>query len=225
MHTIKYPDWLASAEKWAATVDTLDMARTALIVVDLQRFFMEPDGMDLATAREIVPAVNRLAAATRDGGGTVVFLRHTFTSTGPGAMPSWQTTDRERTAFLEAGLTAGAAGHALYPELDVYPGDLVVNKFRPSAFLPNSSNLHQVLQERGIDTLIITGCVTNVCCESTARDGQMMDYRVIFVADGCATQNDDLHNAALLTLKYYFADVVDSDEVLRRLARASRAAA
>jgi ureidoacrylate peracid hydrolase len=220
MHTIRYPDWLGQGEKWGGPFDVLEPAQTALVVVDLQRFFLRADGMDIATAREIVPRVNELAAATRAIGGTVVFLRHTFVATGPGAMPSWQFTSRDRREMLAAGLSEGAPGHALDADLDVAPQDTVLNKYRPSAFLPTSSNLDSMLRARGIDTLIITGCVTNVCCESTARDAQMMDYRVIFVADATASQNDDLHNAALLNLQYYFADVVAAAEVMQRLMRA-----
>lgn len=63
--------------------------------------------------------------------------------------------------------------------------------------LPQSSNLHELLQQRGIDTLIITGAITNYCCENTARDACQMDYRVFFVTDATAALSDEEHNASL----------------------------
>ena len=77
------------------------------------------------------------------------------------------------------------------------PADVKVKKNRFGAFVPGSSQLHSVLQERAIDTVIITGTATNVCCESTARDAMMMNYKVIFVADATATHTDEEHNATL----------------------------
>jgi ureidoacrylate peracid hydrolase len=100
-----------------------------------------------------------------------------------------------------------------------------VKKTRFGAFVQGSSKLHEILQARGIDTLIITGTATNVCCESTARDAMMMNYKVVFVSDGTATWTDDEHNAALGILLAQFCDVMSTDEVVDRLSpRASQAA-
>ena len=84
--------------------------------------------------------------------------------------------------MIEA-FTPGAFGHAIWPGLEVLAHDLEVRKHRFSPFLPNSSDLDAMLRERGIDTLIITGTITNVCCECTARDANMLRYKVVFVAD------------------------------------------
>jgi ureidoacrylate peracid hydrolase len=218
MHKIALPDWLFAPERFNQTFDQLDLATTALIVVDLQNFFMEPGSpLEIAEAREVVPNVNRLITATRSAGGLVVFLQHTFDDAGPRPMPAWQYKDAAMRQILATGLAAGSQGHSLFPSLDVQKDDLKVNKYRPSAFVPGSSDLHERLRARNIETLIITGCVTNVCCESTARDAQMMDYRVLFVSDGTATANDELHNATLLTLQFYFAEVVPTQVVLGRI--------
>jgi ureidoacrylate peracid hydrolase len=225
VHKVAFPEWLTTAKRYVYSFETLEAARTALIVVDLQNFFLDPapDGMDFAYAREIVPAVNDLAAATRKAGALVVFTRHTVAHSGPRAMPAWQVKALGATAQDRASsaLTPGSRGHAIHPQIVVTPADLIIDKYRPSAFLPNSSDIDQRLRERGIDTVIITGAATNACCESSARDAQQLDYRVIFVSDATAAFNDDLHNAALLNLKYLFADVVPAAVVLERLARAS----
>jgi ureidoacrylate peracid hydrolase len=217
MHKIMLPGWLAQGESGGNAFDMLDMGRTALIVVDMQNFFLSPDGLNIETAREIIPGVNELAAATRKSGGTVVFLRHTYVGSGRGAMPGLRLPDDSLRQMFVAGLSERTWGHTLHPEIEVDDKDIIVKKYRPSAFLPNSSNLDEILRERGIDTLVITGTATNVCCESTARDAQMMDYRVLFVADCTATSNDELHNAALLNLQCYFAEIISKDDVLRRL--------
>ena len=117
-----------------------------------------------------------------------------------------------------AAFAEGSYGHALWPELEMLPQDIRVNKRRFGAFVPGSSDLHAVLQARNIDTLVITGTATNVCCESTARDAMMMNYKVIFVADATATYNDDEHNATLGIMLAMFADVMTTDEVVLRLA-------
>jgi ureidoacrylate peracid hydrolase len=217
VHKITLPAWSIEAGSRAAALERLDMARTALIVVDMQNFFLTSTGLNIEAARDIIPAVNELAAATREAGGTVVFLRHTYVASGRGDLPGRQLPDDFRQVFA-AGLSEGTPGNALHPDLDVEEKDIIVKKIRPSAFVPNSSKLHEVLSQCGIDTLMIAGTATNVCCESTARDAQMMDYRVFFIADCTATSNDELHNAALLNLQFYFAELVSKDDVLRRLA-------
>ncbi len=98
-------------------------------------------------------------------------------------------------------------------------------KRRFGAFVPGSSDLHEILQARGIDSLIITGTVTNVCCESTARDAMMMNYKVVFVSDGNAAFTDEEHNASLASLAVLFADVASTDETVALLAPARSQAA
>ena len=101
------------------------------------------------------------------------------------------------------------------------PSDMVVDKTRFGAFVPGSSELHEILQARGIDTLIITGTATNVCCESTARDAMQMNYKVIFIADGNAALSDAEHNATLNNMVTLFADVMTTREVVGFLGTAN----
>jgi ureidoacrylate peracid hydrolase len=103
---------------------------------------------------------------------------------------------------------------ALWPQLDVTSDDMVIEKRRFSAFIPGASVLHETLQHRGIDTLIITGTLTNCCCESTARDAQQMNYRILFTSDGTAAQSQAAHEATLENMRLLFGDVLTIDEVL-----------
>jgi ureidoacrylate peracid hydrolase len=203
--------------------DSLISRQTAHIVVDLQNGFMAPGQVaEIATAREIVPNVNRISAALREAGGLVVYVQNTFDTV---AVDTWSTffehfcTPQRRKLMIEA-FSPGAFGHEIWPGLDVLPQDLKVQKRRFGAFAPGSSELHTVLQQRGIDTLIITGTATQVCCESTARDAMMLNYKVFFIADGNATFTDDEHNGTLSAMAHAFCDVIDTDTVVGMIERA-----
>jgi ureidoacrylate peracid hydrolase len=94
-----------------------------------------------------------------------------------------------------------------------------VEKTRFSAFIQGSSNLVEVLRERGLDTLLITGTVTNVCCESTARDAMMLNFRTIMVTDGNAAVTDEDHNASLTAFYLTFGDIMSTDMLIGCLER------
>jgi ureidoacrylate peracid hydrolase len=197
--------------------DRLNSRRTAHIVVDLQNGFMAPGAVaEIAEARAIVPTVNRISEALRSAGGQVVYIQNTFDVV---AIQTWSTyfdhfcSPSRRKQMIEA-FTPGAEGHALWPGLDVRPEDLTVRKRRFGAFAPGASDLHAILQERGVDTLIITGTASQVCCESTARDAMMLNYKVFFVADGNATFTDEEHNATLSAMAHTFCDVIDADALI-----------
>jgi ureidoacrylate peracid hydrolase len=146
----------------------------------------------------------------------VVFVQNNFDEI---AVRTWSTffdhfcTPARRARMIEA-FSPGAEGHALWPGLEVSPEDLKVQKRRFGAFAPGASDLHELLQARGIDTLIVTGTASQVCCESTARDAMMLNYKVFFIADGNATFSDEEHNATLSALAHTFCDVVDTDTMV-----------
>jgi ureidoacrylate peracid hydrolase len=201
--------------------------RTAHIVVDLQNGFMAPGQVaEIPTAREVVPNVNRISAAVRNAGGLVVYIQNTFDAV---AVATWSTffehfCSPERRERMIDTFWPGTFGHAIWPGLEVLPQDLQVQKRRFGAFAPGSSELHAILQQRGIDTLIITGTATQVCCESTARDAMMLNYKVFFIADGNATFNDDEHNGTLSAMAHAFCDVIDTDTMVGMVERAGASA-
>ena len=104
----------------------------------------------------------------------------------------------QRAAKRAEALTADSKGHELWAELDVRPEDHIVEKLRFSAFIQGSSNLAEFLRVRGLDTVLITGTVTNVCCKSTARDAMMLNFKTVMVTDGNAAATDEDHNASLV---------------------------
>jgi ureidoacrylate peracid hydrolase len=222
MNKVDIPQWAIDLGRSRGGFDALNPSSTALIVVDLQNAFLAP-GELLANqhARDIVPNVNTLARCVRRCGGLVVYLRHTVSDDPRFKLNEWQARMVPRTAEGDFQLRAGTFGHQLYPELDVLPHDLKVDKHRYSAFLPNSSDLDALLRRRSIDTLIITGTITNVCCESTARDGNMAGYKVLFVSDATAAFTDEEHNATLLSMAAVFAEVRNTEGVVSLLDNAS----
>ena len=232
MHKIAIPqaaiDRVLKRRDQLHVFNDLEPARTAHLVVDLQNGFMAPgQPAEIATAREIVPNVNRISASLRACGGLNVFIRNTIDAEAKQGWSNWfaHMSGTRRADAMDAAFAEGSFGHAIWPGLEVLQGDIKVNKRRFGAFVPGSSDLHAVLQARNIDTIIVTGTATNVCCESTARDAMMMNYKVIFVSDGTATFNDDEHNATLGIMLAMFADVMTTDEVVQRLSKQMSAAA
>ena len=206
----------------------LDPRRTALVVIDLQHAFMT-DGVGHAVcpaARDIVPAVNRLAAAVRRSRGGVFWVQMTHDER---CLEEWSTAFAINTP--EAGrrrieaLSEGGQGHQLWPGLEVRPEDEIVKKYRYSGFLPGTSDLADQLRARGFDTVLITGTVTNVCCESSARDANMLNFRTIMVSDGNAAMSEAEHNASLSAFYATFGDVMDTDMLVAALDRANAAKA
>jgi ureidoacrylate peracid hydrolase len=219
MHNISIPEAVIAQVKAQRgrlnRYDHLVGRKTALVVIDLQNAFMLP-GMpvEVATAREIVPNVTKLAAATRAAGGKVVWVKMNL----EGQSEAWRVFfdgDPRRATLAE--LTPGARGFELHADLDVRPEDAIVVKRRFSAFIQGSSDIDRHLRDLGIDTVVIVGTLTNVCCESSARDAMMLNYRVVFVSDATAALSDADHNATLASIIRVFGDVATTDEAIALL--------
>jgi ureidoacrylate peracid hydrolase len=193
-------------------------SKTALIVVDMQNGFMKEGVAHVVTptAIEIVPNVNRIARALRTAGGIVAWTRQTVDDD---SFQSWSHFHQQlhlpqfRDQRIKA-LREGTEGHALWESLNVDRNDIVVNKNRWSAFIQGSSALEAILRKAGIDTLIVTGTWTDVCCESTARDAVMLNFKTIMITDANATISDRAHNASLAAFYLTFGDIMSTEEVI-----------
>ena len=197
--------------------DSLDPKKTALLVIDMQNAFVAPGApVEVPAARAIVPAINRLASELRRRGVPVIWVQH---QNRPGGN-DWDGFFGRFVALASrakaaAALTAGSPMQTLWPELEVARGDLRVAKNRYSPFIGDSSNLRSLLH--GKDTLLIAGTKTNVCCECTARDAMMLDYKVVMLSDCTAALSDDEHRATLENVIQQFGDVLTADEALALL--------
>jgi ureidoacrylate peracid hydrolase len=193
-------------------------ARTALVVIDLQSAFLRVGApSEVPNARAIVPAVNRLAQAVRASGGAVAWVQASFERDGWPLFFNYMVKP-ELAARILAALQPGSPDHALWPELATAPDDIIVPKYRFSAFLPGASTLPAMLRGRGIDTVLIAGCMTNMCCDSSARDAVMTDFRTVMVADCNAARTDAEHLSALGSFLTGFGDVRRSDDLIAKLA-------
>lgn len=207
--------------------DSLDPRRTAHLIVDMQNGFMEQGApVEVPMARAIVDEVNRLSAAVREAGGRNYFLRYT---TPHGEIPAWpimwQRLGPAGAAIHQDAFTPGAHHWQLWLKIEIEEGDAVLDKHRFSAFTPGSSELPDLLKADGIDTVIVSGTLTNCCCESTARDAMQHNYRVIMAADANAALSDEEHAAALHILGMVFADLRSVEELEAMLANAATAEA
>jgi ureidoacrylate peracid hydrolase len=201
--------------------DRLDPARTALVVIDMQSTFCAPGApAEVPASRGIVAPINRLTAELRSLGVPVIWVLHSNSRIGDKS--DWKlffdtiVADDVREKTLES---LSAAKQSVWNELITDPADQTILKNRYSALIPGSSSLERVLRGMGIDTVLVAGTKTNICCESTARDAMMLDFKVVLVEDCCAALSDDEHRGALENIIQQFGDVMTADETISRLRR------
>lgn len=200
--------------------DELDPTRTAFVVIDMQNAFVRPGygPAYCATAAGIIPAINTLASVLRANGGRVFWIRTTH---GPTCRSDWSVLYNHiipNTGDARgAALSLGAPGHALVEGLDIDPSDEVLEKYRYSAFMPDASDLPRRLACAGLDTVIIGGTVTNICCESSARDAMMMNFKTIMASNANAAKDDAAHWASLTSFYSGFGDVMTVAEIEQAL--------
>lgn len=190
----------------------LEPSSCALLVVDMQRYFVDcADGepvSELYFGADAARNVRRLIGAFRESGNLIVYTRHAHDDLsfegGAGMMSVWWddgieegTPESEIVAFVEPR------------------GEEVLTKERYSAFF--GTELEGYLRRNGISQVAICGVMTNLCCETTARDAFMRDFAVFFAADATATKTEQMHVASLMNLAYGFAKIVTADEIIGAL--------
>jgi ureidoacrylate peracid hydrolase len=198
--------------------EALDPARTALVVIDMQNMFCEPDApAEVPESRSICDNINRLCAETRHMGGLVIWI--TSATTFANGRSDWEmflnnfVSDEARKNRGDY-MSAGGHGEQLWHAMDRHDDDLQIPKNRYSALTPGSSMLPRVLASHDIKNVLIAGTKTNICCESTGRDAMMLDHQVVMVEDCCAALSDEEHRSALENMIQQFGDVMTADEVI-----------
>ncbi len=201
--------------------DAIDPSRSAFLVIDMQNAFCKPDApAEVPASRGIVANINGCAEAMRARGSQVIWVVSAFDSKD--GRSDWENffnhivaaDVRERTLSYMA---PGAEGVELWHELDAREEDTYLQKNRYSCLAPGASQLERVLRSRGIETLLIGGTKTNICCEATARSAFDMDFKPVLVSDCCAALSGREHLAALENAIQQFSDVMTSREVTERL--------
>ncbi len=193
---------------------------TALVVIDMQNYFVAPGAQgEIPMAREIVPSINRLAQAMRAAKSNVIWVQNST----DGTRESWSVMADHlmtpaRAAHRWAAMAEGAEGFKLWPELDARSEDFYIIKKRFSAFIQGSSAIEALCRSRGIETLLIAGTASNGCCESTARDAVMLNFKVAMISDASATDTDELHSVSMRFFYQVYGDVLTVDEAIAGLA-------
>ena len=184
--------------------------RTALLNVDLQNCFVD----SLDDPQPLLERINRLSARCRAAGILVIHTRHVVRADGSN-LGVLAEVDRIRDGLLNEG----AVSAELHRDVAVEPGDLRLDKPRFGAF--TGTDLELTLRTRGIDTVIVSGISTVVCCDTTAREAHARDFRVFFLSDGTATAaGPEYQSLTLDVLDGLFAQVLSVDELLIKVAAA-----
>jgi len=187
--------------------ESFDPARTVLVVVDMVPFFANENPY----CRGIVHNISALADSLRNAGGVVAWVLPASTFPTPVDVELFGPDIAKM--FSRSG-GEGPLVERLWHEFRVDELDIMVEKSASSAFFPGRCDLPALLEKRLINTVLITGTVTNVCCESSARDASTLGYRVVMVADANATVDDEMHNATLKSIYRTFGDVRSTEELL-----------
>jgi ureidoacrylate peracid hydrolase len=206
-----------NAQRSIPILSTIEGGRTALLVIDMQRVFLDSGAaIEVAPGRAIIPSINRLAAAVRAKGGKVIFFRY-LVNDSVGMLRCFEARsylDSTRVSPLKA-MQPGNPQFELRPDLDIEKGDTIMDKTRYSAVL--GSSIVEVLRKKGIENVIVTGVTTDVCAGNTAEDLMQMDFHVVMVWDGCAALDRLEHELYLARIFGLYGDVMPTVEVIARL--------
>jgi len=182
-------DWLPEPDK------------SALLVIDCQNYFVslpEPEGAP------ILPVINSLTEAFRTVDRPVIFTRHMHKKdeSDTGMLGEW----------WGENIIENTWESELHESLDVKPDDIVLRKNRYNAF--HGTELGEILGRHGVRDLVFTGVMTNLCCETTARDAFVRDFRVFFPADASGTVTEEMHFASLMNIAFGFGIVLKSKQIV-----------
>jgi ureidoacrylate peracid hydrolase len=199
--------------------------RTALINVDMQNCFVEGSPFSAPDGLEVLDRINRVAASCRAAGIVVIHTKHVLRPDGSNIGVLGEIAP----IVNEGVINKGSESADLHQGLVVDPRDILLEKPRFGAF--HGTDLELILRSLGIDTIIVTGIATNVCCETTAREATVRDFRVFFLSDGTTTFDiggfsaAELQRATCATLGFLFAQVLTVDEMIRKLSLLNPSAA
>ena len=199
--------------------------RTALLVVDMQRAFLDPgEAMEVPPARDIVPRVQELLGIFREQGLPVAFTEFLYVEAAPLLVGALHPEHRRAAAGAPRGFgmpssscLAGEANVSTVPELEPRADELVVRKHYYDGF--NGTVLDRALRARGISHLVVTGTMTDICVLATVMGGFNHEYRMTVVEDGVATLWPEIQRATLDIIRRAYARVVSAKEVADEMAR------
>jgi ureidoacrylate peracid hydrolase len=194
----------------------VDPQTSALLVVDVQNDWLHPEGgfatrgLDNSLGLAMLPTLKSLIEAARNADVRVVMIR--VVRNEDTEWPALERLARHYYAADYVPVFEEGWGAEFYEGFEPQPGDMRVDKTRYGAF--TGTNLDLILRAKGIENIIMGGGITNVCLESSAREGFMLGYNVVIVEDACASATREMHEAALVTLRRWFGRVEKADDVV-----------
>jgi nicotinamidase-related amidase len=200
----KTKHWLKGIEPYNQHSMELNCEKSAIIVIDMQKFFLDPESPSYTCGGPaILPNIRILIKTFRKANRPVIYTKHVHHPGGidAGIMKWW----------WEGMCKEGSPESEIHSNIKPLQGEKVILKHRYSAFY--NTDLETILRCQKIEDLVITGIMTNMCCESTARDAYYRDYRVFFPADATGSINEEMHLASLLNLAFGFAHVIDCNSI------------
>lgn len=195
----------------------IDPRKSAVLILDMQNDFCSPDGafaqrgLDISQARAIIPTINKVMSGARMAGIPIIVIRNRR-----GPTTRWAAL--ENVSRLRYGsnwipmFVEGTWGAELVDDLDTAPGDILLDKNRYGSF--TGTNLDIILHNFGVENLVVTGGATNVCVDSTVREGFMLGYNIVLVEDACAATSQAFHDGTLATTRLWFGRVEKAKDVL-----------
>ena len=194
----------------------LTKERTALVVIDMQRAFLEDEGslaqagIDITGLKAAMEGCKRLLASARQAGIPVIHTRYVYRPDYADGgilvnyiMPQLREVD---------SLVAGTPDIEIVDELAPVDGETVIDKNRPSAFY--ATNIEPLLNGLGVDSLVVCGVTTNICVETTVRDASQRDYKVFVPKDATGELEQLRYDGALAGMAWVFAKIVETDDVI-----------
>lgn len=206
--TVKGKNWLDQISLFNTHKMDLNVGKSALLVIDMQDFFLDPDSPTYTCGGlAILPNLKRIIEAFRKAGRPVIYTKHVHHADGldAGIMEWW----------WEGMCLEGSPQSEIHKDISPRQNEKIILKHRYSAFY--DTDLETVLRVLKIEDLVISGIMTNICCESSARDAYYRDYRVFFLADGTGSINEEMHLASLLNLAFGFSWVTSTKDILDQM--------
>ena len=174
---------------------------SALLILDMQSYFLEPSShAHIPSAAAIVPVLKHLARSYYTHNLPVIYTQHINSKQDAGSMAHWW----HDLITIENPLSA------IIPDFD-FSNRYVLRKSQYDAF--HQTNLEEILKKKGISQLVVSGVMTHLCCETTARSAFMRGFEVFFLIDGTATYNQEFHLASLRNLAHGFATPMFSGDI------------
>ena len=205
---IKTEQWMKQIAPFNTHKLRLECDKSAILVIDMQNYFLQPESPTFTCGgRAILGNIRELVFEFRQAGRPVIYTCHVHHPSGidAGIMKWWWE------GMCIEGSPESLVNQELAPESD----EKIIYKHRYSAFY--NTDLETILRCMNIRDLVISGIMTNMCCESTARDAYFRDYWVFFLADGTGSINEEMHCASLLNLAFGFASVTTCTDIISQL--------